>query len=49
MVLEYMHDNVQNLLKRQELPKPDAKRALKASFEGLVVLHDQNVVHTGTW
>lgn len=48
MVLEYMEDNVQNLLKRQKLSKQEAKSALKASFEALVVLHDENVVHTGT-
>ena len=43
-VLENMDDNVLSLLKRKQLPKVDAKRALKAIFKALTALHDQNIV-----
>jgi len=43
-VLENMDDNVLSLLKRKQLPKVDAKRALTAIFKALTALHDQNIV-----
>jgi serine/threonine protein kinase len=49
VVLEYMDDNVLSLLKRKQLPKVEAKRALKATFKALTALHDHNIVHTGTF
>ena len=49
VVLEYMDDDVLSLLKRKQLPKVEAKRALKATFKALTALHDQNIVHTGTF
>ena len=48
IVLEYMDDNVFNLLKQKQLSKVEAKRALRATMEALVVSHDENIVHTGT-
>lgn len=48
VVLEYMDDDVLNLLKKRQLPKPEAKRALKATFKALAALHDEDIVHTGT-
>ena len=49
VVLEYMDDNVLSLLKKKQLPKVEAKRALKATFRALAALHDKNIVHTGTF
>ncbi|GAB1312328.1 hypothetical protein MFIFM68171_02538 [Madurella fahalii] len=46
LVLEYMDDNVFNLLKTEQLPRAEAKRALKATVQALVALHEKNVVHT---
>ncbi|KAF2838993.1 kinase-like protein [Patellaria atrata CBS 101060] len=46
VILEYMDDNVLNLLKRKQLPKIEAKRVLKVTFKELTALHDQNIVHT---
>ena len=43
-----MDENVHKLLKRQAFSKVKAKRALNVAFERLVVLHDENVVHSGT-
>lgn len=48
IVLEYMDDNVLNLLKQKQLSKVEAKRALRATVEALVALHDKTIVHTGT-
>jgi serine/threonine protein kinase len=48
VILEYMDDYVLSLLKRKQLPKVEAKRALKATFKALTALHDKNIVHTGT-
>ena len=48
VVLEYMDDNVLNLLQQKQLSKLEAKRALRATIEALVALHDKNIVHTGT-
>jgi casein kinase II subunit alpha len=47
LVLEYMDDNVLNLLKKKQLARIDAKRALKAAAQALVALHGKNIVHTG--
>jgi casein kinase II subunit alpha len=47
LVLEYMDDNVIYLLKTKQLPRVEAKRALKASVQALVALHEKNIVHTG--
>jgi casein kinase II subunit alpha len=47
LVLEYMDNNVLNLLKKKQLPRIEAKRAVKATLRALVVLHDKNIVHTG--
>ena len=44
-----MDNNVLDLLEKKLLPKVEAKRALKATFEALAALHDQNIVHTGAW
>ncbi|AEO60074.1 hypothetical protein MYCTH_2308902 [Thermothelomyces thermophilus ATCC 42464] len=46
LVLEYMDDTAFNLLKAKRLPKAEAKRALKATVQALVVLHEKNIVHT---
>ncbi len=48
VVLEYMDDNVLNLLRQKRLIKVEAKRALRATIEALIALHDKNIVHTGT-
>ena len=48
VVLEYMDDNVLNLLQQKQLSKVEAKRALRATIEALIALHDKNIVHTGT-
>jgi casein kinase II subunit alpha len=48
IVLEYMDDDVLNLLKKQRLPKVEAKRALKVTFKALAALHEKDIVHTGT-
>lgn len=48
VVLEYMDDNVLNLLQQKQLPKVEAKRALRATIEALIALHDKNIVHTVT-
>lgn len=48
LVLEYMDDSVLNLLQQKQLSKVEAKRALRATIEALIALHDQNIVHTGT-
>jgi casein kinase II subunit alpha len=47
LVLEYMDDNAFNLLKTKKLTKLEAKRALKATAQALVALHERNIVHTG--
>jgi len=49
LVLEYMDESVLGLLKRKQFPKVEAKRSLKATFKALTALHDQNLVHTGTF
>jgi predicted Ser/Thr protein kinase len=49
LVLEYMDDNVLNLLKRKHLSRIEAKHAVKAALRALVVLHDKNIVHTGMY
>ncbi|AEO61827.1 hypothetical protein MYCTH_2312429 [Thermothelomyces thermophilus ATCC 42464] len=49
LVLEYMDDNVVNLLKTKRLPRVEAKRALKAAVQGLIALHDKNIVHTAAF
>lgn len=50
VVLEYMNDNMLSLLKwKYQLPKVEAKRALRATFKALTALHDQDIVHTGTF
>ncbi|KAL2177832.1 kinase-like domain-containing protein [Thermothelomyces heterothallicus CBS 202.75] len=46
LVLEYMDDNVFNLLKTNHLPRAEAKRALKATVQALIALHEKNIVHT---
>ncbi|KAL2015897.1 hypothetical protein VTK56DRAFT_4644 [Thermocarpiscus australiensis] len=46
LVLEYIDDSVFNLMKTKGLTKVDAKRALKATVQALIVLHDKNIVHT---
>ncbi|KAK4242164.1 kinase-like domain-containing protein [Achaetomium macrosporum] len=46
LVLEYMDDNVFNLLKTKHLPRAEAKRALKATVQALIALHEKNIVHT---
>jgi hypothetical protein len=49
MVLAHMDDDVLSLLKRKQLSKLEAKRALKATFKALIALHSQNIVHTSTF
>ncbi|KAL9124342.1 MAG: hypothetical protein Q9217_006318 [Psora testacea] len=46
VVLEYMDDNVLNLLQQKQLVKVEAKRAIQATIEALIALHDKNIVHT---
>ncbi|KAK1770733.1 kinase-like domain-containing protein [Phialemonium atrogriseum] len=46
LVLEYMDNNALDLLKKKQLPRIEAKRALKAALQALAVLHDNNIVHT---
>lgn len=48
VVLEYMDDNILNILRQKQLLKVEAKRALRATMELLIALHDKNIVHTGT-
>lgn len=48
IVLEYMDDHALNLLKRKQLSKIEAKRALATTLKALAALHDENIVHTGT-
>lgn len=48
LVLEYMDNNALDLLKKKQLPRIEAKRALKAALQALAVLHDKNIVHTGS-
>ena len=48
IALEHMDDNVLDLLKKKLLPRIEAKRALKATLQALVILHEKNIVHTGT-
>lgn len=48
VVLEYMDDNVLNLLQQKQLSKVEVKRALRATIEALIALHNKNIVHTGT-
>ena len=40
VVLKYMDENVLSLLKRKQLIKDEAKRALKATFKALIALYD---------
>lgn len=47
-MLEYMDDNILNILRQKQLLKVEAKRALRATMELLIALHDKNIVHTGT-
>lgn len=47
IVLEYMDDNLLDLVKQSQLSKAEAKRALNATFEALVAIHSKNIVHTG--
>ena len=48
LALEYMDNNVLYLLKKSALPRIEAKRALQAALQALVILHEKNIVHTGT-
>jgi len=48
IALEYMDDDVLNMLKKQRLPKVEAKRGLKPTLKALAALHDKDIVHTGT-
>ena len=48
LVLEYMDNNVLYWLKKKALPRIEAKRALQAALQALVILHEKNIVHTGT-
>ncbi len=49
VILEYMNDDVLNLLKKRQLLKTEVKCALKAMFKALVTLHNEDIVHTGTF